>query len=124
MQWVQTHLDRHITVEDLTRLAHLSRRTLIRRFHDALGVTPQQWLLRQRLLLAQDLLETYLPPRRPRRRTLGHGISSQPPPPLQRARRRLTSGLPAHLRPTPTQPTKSPDPKDGGGSGRLGRLLP
>jgi AraC family transcriptional regulator, transcriptional activator FtrA len=58
MQWVQTNLDRHITVEDLTRHAHLSRRTLIRRFHDALGVTPQQWLLRQRLLLAQDLLET------------------------------------------------------------------
>lgn len=58
LQWVQTNLDRHITVEDLTRHAHLSRRTLIRRFHDALGVTPQQWLLRQRLLLAQDLLET------------------------------------------------------------------
>jgi AraC-like DNA-binding protein len=58
MQWVQTNLDRHITVEDLSRHAHLSRRTLIRRFHDALGITPQQWLLRQRLLLAQDLLET------------------------------------------------------------------
>jgi AraC family transcriptional activator FtrA len=58
MQWVQTNLDRNITVEDLTRHAHLSRRTLIRRFHDAFGVTPQQWLLRQRLLLAQDLLET------------------------------------------------------------------
>jgi AraC family transcriptional regulator, transcriptional activator FtrA len=54
----QTNLDRHITVEDLSRHAHLSRRTLIRRFHDALGITPQQWLLRQRLLLAQDLLET------------------------------------------------------------------
>jgi AraC family transcriptional activator FtrA len=58
MQWVQTNLHRHITVEDLTRHAHLSRRTLIRRFHDALGITPQQWLLRQRLLLAQDLLES------------------------------------------------------------------
>jgi AraC family transcriptional activator FtrA len=58
MQWVQTNLDRPITVEDLTQRAHLSRRTLIRRFHDALGVTPQQWLLRQRLLLAQGLLET------------------------------------------------------------------
>ena len=58
MQWAQTNLDRHITVEDLTRYAHLSRRTLTRRFHDGLGVSPQQWLLRQRLLLAQDLLET------------------------------------------------------------------
>jgi AraC family transcriptional activator FtrA len=58
MQWAQANLDQHITVDDLTRHAHTSRRTLIRRFHDTVGVTPQQWLLRQRLLLAQDLLET------------------------------------------------------------------
>ena len=58
MQWVQANLDRHITVEDLTRRANLSRRTLIRRFHDGVGMSPQEWLLRQRLLLAQDLLET------------------------------------------------------------------
>jgi AraC family transcriptional regulator, transcriptional activator FtrA len=58
MQWAQTHLDRRITVEDLSRQAHTSGRTLIRRFHDTVGITPQQWLLRQRLTLAQDLLET------------------------------------------------------------------
>ncbi len=58
LQWAQAHLDEHVTVNDLTRLAHLSRRTLIRRFHDTMGMSPQQWLLRQRLLLAQDLLET------------------------------------------------------------------
>jgi AraC family transcriptional regulator, transcriptional activator FtrA len=58
VQWAQTHLDRGVTVDDLTRRAHLSRRTLIRRFHDTMGMSPQQWLLRQRLLRAQDLLET------------------------------------------------------------------
>jgi AraC family transcriptional regulator, transcriptional activator FtrA len=58
LQWAQTHLDCGVTVDDLTRRAHLSRRTLIRRFHDTMGMSPQQWLLRQRLLLAQDLLET------------------------------------------------------------------
>jgi AraC family transcriptional regulator, transcriptional activator FtrA len=58
LQWAQTQLDRRITVDELTRHAHLSRRTLIRRFHDTMGMSPQQWLLRQRLLLAQDLLET------------------------------------------------------------------
>jgi AraC family transcriptional regulator, transcriptional activator FtrA len=56
--WAQANLDRHVTVEDLTRRAHLSRRTLTRRFRDGIGMSPQQWLLRQRLLLAQDLLET------------------------------------------------------------------
>ena len=58
LEWAQAHLDDRITVTDLTQRAHLSRRTLIRRFHDTVGMTPQQWLLRQRLLLAQDLLET------------------------------------------------------------------
>jgi AraC family transcriptional regulator, transcriptional activator FtrA len=58
MQWAQANLDRHITVQDLTRRAHISRRTLIRRFHDAVGTSPQEWLLRLRLLIAQDLLET------------------------------------------------------------------
>ena len=58
LQWAQSHLDGGVTVDDLTRRAHLSRRTLIRRFHDTMGMSPQQWLLRQRLLLAQDLLET------------------------------------------------------------------
>jgi AraC family transcriptional regulator, transcriptional activator FtrA len=58
LQWAQTHLDRGITVDDLTRRAHLSRRTLTRRFHDTMGTSPQQWLLHQRLLRAQHLLET------------------------------------------------------------------
>ena len=39
-----------------------------------------------------------LPTRRARRRALRHGIGSQPPPPLQRTRRRFTTRLPTHLR--------------------------
>jgi AraC family transcriptional regulator, transcriptional activator FtrA len=58
LQWAQANLNHHVTVEDLTRRAHLSRRTLTRRFRDGIGMSPQQWLLRQRLLLAQNLLET------------------------------------------------------------------
>jgi AraC family transcriptional regulator, transcriptional activator FtrA len=58
LQWAESHLDDGITVKDITRRAHLSRRTLIRRFRDTVGMSPQQWLLRRRLLLAQDLLET------------------------------------------------------------------
>lgn len=58
MDWARANLHRQITVEELAQRAYVSRRTLIRRFHDAVGVAPQQWLLRQRLLAAQDLLET------------------------------------------------------------------
>jgi hypothetical protein len=39
-----------------------------------------------------------LPTGRARRRALRDGIGSQPPSPLQRTRRRLTTGLPTHLR--------------------------
>jgi AraC family transcriptional activator FtrA len=58
LQWAQANLDRQISVDELAVRAHISRRTLIRRFHDSLGISPQEWLLRQRLLRAQDLLET------------------------------------------------------------------
>ncbi|WP_433385263.1 helix-turn-helix domain-containing protein [Actinoplanes sp. CA-142083] len=36
--------------------AHVSRRTFDRRFREAAGCSPLQWLLHQRVLHAQDLL--------------------------------------------------------------------
>ncbi len=47
-----------LTVAELAGEAHLSKRTLARRFRDTLGTTPLQWLLAQRVRLAQELLET------------------------------------------------------------------
>jgi AraC family transcriptional activator FtrA len=58
LQWGEENLHRHITVLDLARRSGTSQRTLVRRFHDSLGMPPQQWLTRQRLLRAQQLLET------------------------------------------------------------------
>jgi AraC family transcriptional activator FtrA len=58
LQWVQINLDSQISVDDVAQQAHVSSRTLVRRFHDVLGMSPQRWLVRQRLLRAQDLLET------------------------------------------------------------------
>jgi transcriptional regulator GlxA family with amidase domain len=56
------HLDETITVEVLARRALMSPRTFARRFRAATGTTPLQWLLRQRILHAQHLLEaTELP---------------------------------------------------------------
>jgi transcriptional regulator GlxA family with amidase domain len=58
LDWAVEHLDEPLTVELLARRAATSPRTYARRFVAATGTTPLQWLLRQRVLLAQRLLET------------------------------------------------------------------
>jgi transcriptional regulator GlxA family with amidase domain len=57
LDWAVQHLDRELTVEDLARRARMSARTFARRFKLATGTTPLQWLLTQRVVLAQRLLE-------------------------------------------------------------------
>ncbi|WP_051341754.1 GlxA family transcriptional regulator [Pseudonocardia spinosispora] len=49
--------DGMLDVETLAAQVHLSRRTFDRRFRAATGVSPLQWLLHQRILRAQRLLE-------------------------------------------------------------------
>ena len=56
--WAQAHLDEPITIGDLAKRAAMSKRNFARRFQSALGTTPYHWILRQRLQLAQRLLET------------------------------------------------------------------
>ncbi|MFD3324171.1 helix-turn-helix domain-containing protein [Streptomyces sp. NPDC058701] len=56
--WMARHLADEITVEQLAERAHLSPRTFARRFLQETGSTPYQWVLRQRVLLAQELLES------------------------------------------------------------------
>ena len=46
-----------LTVEDLAGQALMSPRTYARRFREATGSTPLQWLCRERVGRAQDLLE-------------------------------------------------------------------
>jgi AraC family transcriptional activator FtrA len=58
LEWALEHLDEPLTVETLARRAATSPRTFARRFVAATGTTPLQWLLRQRVLHAQRLLET------------------------------------------------------------------
>jgi AraC family transcriptional activator FtrA len=58
LAWMQEHLDEPQTVSELASRSAMSRRTFARRFEAATGTTPYQWLLRQRLQLAQRLLET------------------------------------------------------------------
>lgn len=56
--WMLEHLDESLTVDQLARRAGMSPRTFARRFRAVTGTTPHQWLLSQRILLAQRLLET------------------------------------------------------------------
>jgi AraC family transcriptional regulator, transcriptional activator FtrA len=58
MGWLQQHLGEPVTIADLAARAAMSRRTFARRFLGTTGTTPYQWLVRQRLQLAQRLLET------------------------------------------------------------------
>jgi transcriptional regulator GlxA family with amidase domain len=55
--WMEQHLDEEVTVEQLAARAHMSPRTFARRFQQETGTTPYRWILRQRVLLAQRLLE-------------------------------------------------------------------
>ena len=58
LDWALEHLDEPLTVETMARRALTSPRTFARRFRAVTGTTPLQWLLRQRILQAQRLLES------------------------------------------------------------------
>jgi AraC family transcriptional activator FtrA len=58
LDWLQGHLDEPVTVEDLAVRAAMSPRTFARRFVASTGTTPYQWVARERVRLAQRLLET------------------------------------------------------------------
>jgi AraC family transcriptional activator FtrA len=57
MQWALERLDTRIGVPDMARAAHLSTRTLTRRFAEATGTSPARWLLEQRIAASAELLE-------------------------------------------------------------------
>lgn len=58
LEWVRGNLDRQLTVDELARRAAMTPRTFARRFRAATGTTPLQWILQQRVVLAQRMLET------------------------------------------------------------------
>jgi transcriptional regulator GlxA family with amidase domain len=63
--WALERLAEPLTVDDLARHANTSARHLTRRFNAELGTTPLKWLQRERVRLAQRLLEqTELPVQR------------------------------------------------------------
>lgn len=58
LEWITAHLHEDLTVEHMAARAVMSPRTFARHFRATLGTTPYQWLLQQRIVLAQRQLET------------------------------------------------------------------
>lgn len=57
LDYALQHLNSVLSVEQLAESAYMSSRTFARRFREATGSTPLQWLLHQRILHARRLLE-------------------------------------------------------------------
>jgi AraC family transcriptional regulator, transcriptional activator FtrA len=57
LDWVAGHLDEDMSLKAMARRANLSVRQFSRRFRATTGTTPHQWLIRHRILRAQELLE-------------------------------------------------------------------
>ncbi len=55
--WMDENLSRAHSVRSLAEQAHVSPRTLTRRFRSEVGATPKTWLTHRRVALAQELLE-------------------------------------------------------------------
>jgi len=94
IEWVRTHPAQAHTLETLARRASMSPRTLQRQFQETVGFAPYEWLVRERVSLAKDLLQTG-------RHTLAHvadavGFKSQET--FRRHFRRVAGASPASYR--------------------------
>ncbi|BDI21673.1 GlxA family transcriptional regulator [Herbiconiux sp. L3-i23] len=58
VDWMLENLDEDLGIDQLAKKALMSTRTFARRFRAEIGATPAAWLNRQRLLRAQQLLES------------------------------------------------------------------
>ncbi|AHX15188.1 transcriptional regulator [Dyella jiangningensis] len=57
LEWMRRHIDQPLPLIELAERARMSERTLLRRFEEATGCSPKQWLTRERLNRARELLE-------------------------------------------------------------------
>ncbi|WP_144113385.1 transcriptional regulator FtrA [Paraburkholderia sp. BCC1886] len=57
MEWMRRHPALPHSLQSLAERAAMSPRTLQRQFHDATGMAPYEWLVRERVAIARELLE-------------------------------------------------------------------
>lgn len=58
LTWMVEHLEESMSVTSLASASAMSPRTFARRFRAETGTTPHAWLTRQRVIRAEELLET------------------------------------------------------------------
>jgi AraC family transcriptional activator FtrA len=58
MEWIRRNLREEHSLRSLSEHASLSQRTLQRQFLEATGLSPIDWLIRERVAFARELLET------------------------------------------------------------------
>jgi transcriptional regulator GlxA family with amidase domain len=73
--WLRGHLDQPVTTDELAARAVMSPRTFARRFLASTGTTAFRWIVRERVRLAQRLLETTSLPIDAVARTSGFGTA-------------------------------------------------
>lgn len=57
IEWIEANLARDIKLESLAERGHMSVRSLTRRFHEELGMSPMAWVTNRRIVRARELLE-------------------------------------------------------------------
>ncbi|MGO1117794.1 transcriptional regulator FtrA [Rhodovibrionaceae bacterium A322] len=57
LDWMRQELSRPLSLREMAQKAGMSQRTFARRFFEATGQTPLNWLLAERVSAAKDLLE-------------------------------------------------------------------
>ncbi|PLR39755.1 transcriptional regulator FtrA [Chimaeribacter californicus] len=58
LEWALQNLNSTLSVRQMADRALMSERTFLRRFREAMGITPKAWVLQARMNLARDLLES------------------------------------------------------------------
>ncbi len=94
IDWVRVHPAEPHTLASLAARASMSRRTLQRHFQEATGMGVIEWLVRERVAVVKDLLETSALPLSQLTERAGFGSDES----LRRHFRRLTATTPAAYR--------------------------
>jgi AraC family transcriptional regulator, transcriptional activator FtrA len=58
MDWMRAHLTEAHTLASMAKRALMSTRSLQRTFQEATGLTPMEWLVRERIGMAREMLES------------------------------------------------------------------
>lgn len=57
LDWMRTHANEELSTEQLAGEAAMSPRSFFRRFREATGMAPYDWIIRERIAIAKELLE-------------------------------------------------------------------